>query len=177
MGDLLGSAIEDVGTVPICGRCGSERVVLQAFACWNREFGLWELETTGDAARCHACEGRTDLVWQPSDANKPVKRVTELNDLFRTTLEGHGTVLITRGIEALGPDAMRSIAATVRGFSDFPPESDPWGEHDFGAFDVGNDRIFWKIDCYNLDQTAGSPNPANPAVTYRVLTIMLASEY
>lgn len=177
MGDLLGTAIEDVGTVPVCGTCGSERVVLEAFACWNREFGLWELEATRDLAHCHVCEHPTDLVWQPSDANKPVKRITELNDLFRTTGQGQGTILITRGIEALGPETVLDIVETVRAFSDFPPESDPWGEHDFGAFDVGDDRIFWKIDCYNLDQTAGSPNPANPAVTYRVLTIMLASEY
>jgi hypothetical protein len=85
--------------------------------------------------------------------------------------------LITQGIEGLGQNAVRSIVETVRDFTEFPPESDPWGEHDFGMFEYDGEKIYWKIDCYNLDQTAGSPNPANAAVTYRVLTIMLASEY
>jgi hypothetical protein len=42
---------------------------------------------------------------------------------------------------------------------------------------IGDQKIFWKIDTYDLDMQAMSPNPANPAVTHRVLTIMLASEY
>ena len=47
----------------------------------------------------------------------------------------------------------------------------------FGAFDYGDERVFWKIDCYDRTRTTGSPNPANAGVTHRVLTIMLAFEY
>jgi hypothetical protein len=177
MGDLLGMEEEDVGTVPACGTCGSERVVRDAWACWNRETGLWELEDVFDQVYCQACEREAELVWSPSEGAKPIKRIRELNDLFRSTGQGHGTVLITRGIEALGSEAVLGIVETVRAFSEFPPESDPWGEHDFGAFTHEKEKVFWKIDYYNLDQTAGSTNPANPAVTYRILTIMLASEY
>ncbi|MBF9043720.1 DUF3768 domain-containing protein [Rhodobacterales bacterium HKCCE4037] len=81
------------------------------------------------------------------------------------------------GIEAFGSNAVHEIITTVRDFSDFPPESDPWGEHDFGLFGYDGQKIYWKIDCYNLDKTAGSPNPANAGVSHRVLTIMLSSGY
>jgi len=55
--------------------------------------------------------------------------------------------------------------------------NDPWGEHDFGAVEIDGEKAFWKIDCYDRTLTAGSENPANEALTHRVLTIMLASEY
>lgn len=39
------------------------------------------------------------------------------------------------------------------------------------------EKVFWKIEAYDRDLRFGSEDPANPAVTRRVLTIMLASEY
>jgi Protein of unknown function (DUF3768) len=57
----------------------------------------------------------------------------------------------------------------------------PYGEHDFGAFTFDHEgeslRIFWKIDYYAPDLLHGSEDPADPAQTIRVLTIMLAEEY
>ena len=177
MGDLYDETEEDIGTVPTCETCGAERVVRGAWLCWNRSSGLWELETSFEEAHCLACAGPTQLAWQPSDGRKPVKRITELNDAFRSELRGQGTVVITPGIEELGPEAVADIFRTVQEFKEFSPESDPWGEHDFGAFDYGDERVFWKIDCYDRTRTTGSPNPANAGVTHRVLTIMLAFEY
>jgi hypothetical protein len=51
------------------------------------------------------------------------------------------------------------------------------GEHDFGAVDEGGVRYFWKVDCFDRNTEFGSPDPADPAVTTRVLTIMRADEY
>ena len=56
----------------------------------------------------------------------------------------------------------------------FTPRSDPYGEHDFDAFELDGRKLFWKIDIYDADERYGSPDPA---VTSRVLTIMLAEEY
>ena len=62
-------------------------------------------------------------------------------------------------------------------FNDFTPDNDPYGERDFGAFTHKGQRIFWKIDYYSPDLSRHSDDPAEPAQTVRVLTIMLAEEY
>jgi hypothetical protein len=51
------------------------------------------------------------------------------------------------------------------------------GEHDFGAVDEAGVRYFWKIEYYDRATEFGSPDPADPAVSTRVLTIMRADEY
>jgi hypothetical protein len=37
--------------------------------------------------------------------------------------------------------------------------------------------LLWKIDYYDIDLQYTSPNLADPAVTARILMIMLAEEY
>jgi hypothetical protein len=55
--------------------------------------------------------------------------------------------------------------------------NDPHEEHDFGAFDADGQRVFFKIDYYDESLSYHSPDPTDPAVTKRVITIMLAEEY
>ena len=83
--------------------------------------------------------------------------------------------MLTQGIA--GRSDTDQIIARVRTFSEFTEKNDPHCEHDFGAFRLGNEVIFWKVDYYDLSLQNGSPNPADPTVTTRVLTIMLAQEY
>lgn len=104
-------------------------------------------------------------------------RIRELNDAFRTRRVGNGRMFFTAGIAIKSPDAQAEIMRRVIEFSAFTDDNDPYGEHDFGNFDYAGERIFWKIDYYALDLKHGSPDPADPKVTTRVLTIMLAAEY
>jgi hypothetical protein len=103
-------------------------------------------------------------------------RIRALNDDFRRSFVG-GLVVITAGVEAMPAEQRKSLLAKVRAFDVFTEDNDPRGEHDFGAIDEGSVRYFWKIDCYDRATEFGSPDPADPAVTTRVLTIMRADEY
>lgn len=102
--------------------------------------------------------------------------IRTLNDAFRTTLTG-GTLVLTSGIIALGAVTQARVIEAVRTFDRFDADNDPWAEHDFGALDVDGQHVFFKIDTYDLSRAMHSPNAADAAVTERVLTIMLASEY
>ena len=110
------------------------------------------------------------------DRLKRSDEIRRLNDAFRRTfVSGH--VVATRGVMLLPPDERSSLFDAVRTFSSFSPEDDPYGEHDFGALTVQGVRYFWKIDYYDLDLCRASPDPADPAFTVRVMTIMRGDEY
>lgn len=83
--------------------------------------------------------------------------------------------MVTQGVQVL--DDITAILHKVRTFEAFTEENDPHGEHDFGSLQHKGETIFWKFDYYDPTLTSGSENPADPGVTVRVLTIMLASEY
>ena len=71
------------------------------------------------------------------------------------------------------------IAEAVRryDFSAAGMDNDPYGEHDFGAIEVGGRKYFWKIDYYDPTFSWHSEDPTDPDKTRRVLTIMRADEY
>lgn len=114
-------------------------------------------------------------------------RIAELNDAFRQggpltaclggAPNGSGRWTHTCGVQSLSPATIARIVQAVRGFDRFTADNDPHGEHDFGAIQIDGHRLFWKIDYYDLALEFGSPDPADPAVTCRVMTVMLASEY
>ncbi len=103
-------------------------------------------------------------------------RIRALNDAFRRTFIG-GAVMVTQGVEAMPLDQRRSLLQKIRTFDAFSEDNDPHAEHDFGAVDEAGERYFFKIDYYDRKAEFGSPDPADPAVTTRVLTIMRADEY
>ena len=103
--------------------------------------------------------------------------IATLNDNFRKTFTG-GQVLLTAGIDSLTTDDVANIMLLVQNFTDFTPDNDPYGEHDFGSFMYNGNKIFWKIDYYDRFNTHfASENPADPTITKRILIIMLADEY
>jgi hypothetical protein len=104
--------------------------------------------------------------------------IRDLNDAMRADgPTGAGRWALTRGVLSLGEDLVACVLTKVRTFDRFDEDNDPHGEHDFGAFEVCVQRLFWKIDYYDLALANGSEDPADPAITTRVLTIMLAEEY
>jgi hypothetical protein len=108
------------------------------------------------------------------NANATVIRT--LNDQLRRDF-GKGVALMTPGVAALGADAAERIFRTIAHYNDFCQSNDPYSEHDFGSFEAEGKTIFFKIDYYDKSMTMGSRDPANPLVTTRVITIMLAEEY
>jgi Protein of unknown function (DUF3768) len=104
------------------------------------------------------------------------ERIRVLNDNFRSTFIG-GQVVMTAGVSELPIDVKAKALLMVKGFKTFTRDNDPYGEHDFGFFEVAGDTFYWKIDYYDADCRFGSEDPSDPEKTTRVLTIMLASEY
>jgi len=106
------------------------------------------------------------------------ERVRELNDALRTSMNPTlGRVMLTAGVNSLPPEQRAAAIGKVVTFDTFTSDNDPDGEHDFGAFEIAEQRCFWKIDYYDKALEFGSDDPADPEKTTRVLTIMLAEEY
>lgn len=103
-------------------------------------------------------------------------RIRNLNDALRRSFTG-GRVVMTAGVGAL-PDRVRGeIITAVRAFDSFSADDDPYGEHDFGTVEVAGHRVFWKVDAYDRSLRLHSPDASDPAVTMRLLTVMLAEEW
>jgi hypothetical protein len=108
--------------------------------------------------------------------NLNTERIRALNDALRRNLP-NGHAVITAGVAGLGAEAIVRIVKTVAVYDDFCHANDPYEEHDFGALEVDGQVIFFKIDYFDKGLTYHSPDPSDPSVTERVITIMLAEEY
>jgi hypothetical protein len=109
------------------------------------------------------------------------EEIRALNDAFRKGERPElGRIMITSGVRELvaaWPMGIAPVYEKVRSFDGFDEGNDPHGERDFGSFKHAGATLFWKIDYYDKDLESGSEDPADPTVTTRVLTIMLAEEY
>lgn len=128
-----------------------------------------------------ACPAGPAPVGSDDDPAAHARAVAHWNDAFRTTLGRHATalgrVVATRGVASRGRGFVDAALAAVAAFDAFTPENDPHGERDFGAVAVDGVAVWFKLDAYDLDYGFGSENPADPAVTRRVLTLLLPDEY
>lgn len=102
--------------------------------------------------------------------------IARLNDQLRKTGTG-GTIMITQGVRAITGFDAEVLATELANYSDFDPDNDPHGERDFGCLTLWGYDLLWKVDAYDRELKFGSDDPANPEVTHRVLTVLLAREW
>lgn len=125
----------------------------------------------------------------PQNARPSIRHdaIARLNDQLRANLTSPGTnrVVMTQGIAALVGDVAlfrnfrrrAELLRTVRDYDAFTGDNDPHGHRDLGTFEFEGTACLWKIDYYDTDLDFGSEDPADPAKTVRVLTILRADEY
>jgi hypothetical protein len=109
-------------------------------------------------------------------------RIAALNDAYRRRLLGApgipGQTVMTRGIAALCDEARAAVLRSVATFDAFTPDNDPHHEHDCAVLSAAGHRVIFKFDYYEDATCAfGAENAGDPAASYRVLCIMLATEY
>jgi hypothetical protein len=104
------------------------------------------------------------------------EKIARLNDHLRTTGTG-GTVMITQNVQRVTGFDGAALAAALANYDGFDPDNDPHGERDFGDLTLWGYDLIWKVDYYDKDLKYGSNDPADPQVTHRVLTVMLATDW
>lgn len=102
--------------------------------------------------------------------------IARLNDQLRTTGVG-GALMITANVKRITGFDPYVLAAALANYEGFDPDNDPHGERDFGDLTLWGWDLLWKIDYFDLAMEYGSNDPANPLITRRVLTVMLAMDW
>jgi hypothetical protein len=126
-------------------------------------------------------------------AREQAARIARLNDLARKAMGVACTAVATVGFRSLPEADQLQVRELVETYDAFDEDNDPHGERDFGTIyqlgdgswtterprlrDDERERVFWKLDYYDRELQFASEDAANPALTRRVLTIMLADEY
>lgn len=120
-------------------------------------------------------------------------RVAALNDAARARTSKNSRIVFTQGVRAhiaaikpmraISPDIMPLLMqlALLRQLRNatVDPDNDPYLEHDFGVIEFHGEKLFWKVDAYANDGqfSYASEAPWDENQTYRIVTLMLASEY
>ena len=111
-----------------------------------------------------------------SPLSERTDRIRQLNDKFRR-LQDSGQVFFTGDLVHENFEHRERVLKFVMTFEAFDEGDDPYGEHDFGAFDLDGRRYMFKIEYYDPSMVAGSEDPADPTKTVRVMSIFYASDY
>lgn len=134
----------------------------------------------------------TQLAQSVPIAADHTAEIARLNDAARAGSLPTSRTVFTRALaDILAGDAedvgtrqaslMLGQAALRRLINETPiePGNDPHGERDFGVVEFEGHKIFWKIDVYanNRELCWGSEMPWDAQQSFRVVTIMLASDW
>ena len=118
--------------------------------------------------------------------------IAALNDAARTGALATSKTVFTRALADIlageDPDpgtrqlnlmmGQRSLRQLINE-TPIDPGNDPHGERDFGVVEFEGHKIFWKVDVYANDGTLswGSETPWDAQLSFRIVTIMLASDW
>lgn len=104
-----------------------------------------------------------------------LEKIRALNDNFRLSGRG-GIIVMSICVQSLSLKLKDKIFHKIVEYEFSEDDKYDDFEHDMGFFEVGSLSVVWKIDCLDLGLVYYSPNPLDPKVTCRVLTVMLTSE-
>lgn len=117
----------------------------------------------------------------PAGAPTRVEQIARLNDRARLGLDKSARIVVTRNcLATLGPlegpvailNQARILAAMRRcTFSVDSPE------RDLGVFELDGHTIWVKVDYFDKALEFGSDDPADAAVTTRVVTVLLPADW
>ena len=93
-------------------------------------------------------------------------KIIELNDQLRTTFRG-GRVQMTPTVFALDSQLRGRALCALSRYNKFADGDD----HDWGVFIFGGYSFEWHIEYRAMSGVGVSPDPTDPAITMRVLTL------
>lgn len=117
-----------------------------------------------------------------TDKIAQIAQIAQLNDRVRLGLDRNARIVMTATClaELAGDDrevsealAQAEVLAAIRRYVFKPTDG---AERASGEFVVADTTVRFKIDYYDLSLEWGSEDPADAAVTTRVMTIMLPSD-
>jgi len=106
--------------------------------------------------------------------NDQAARIAELNDAHRRSMS---KVTLSSGLASQPDSTIAALLKRIAEYDAWNEGDDPYGERDFGVIVHDCERVYWKIDYFDLAMEGLSEDPADPAVTRRVLTVCFADEY
>ncbi len=128
----------------------------------------------------------------PIETEQNTARIAQLNDAARHQRLKNSRTVFTRNLlatliddslpadqQALRRVLIQSALLHKMATAEFTADNDPHGEHDFGQLEYDGHKIFWKIDVYENDGSLqwGAAKPWDETSSYRIVTLMLASDY
>lgn len=115
------------------------------------------------------------------DTASRIAMIARLNDDARLGLDRRARVMFTsncletfRAAPGIHPAFVQAELLKAFRHCEFAADSP---EHDFASILHHGRKVWMKVDYYDLDCEYGSEDPANAAITTRVITILLPEDY
>ena len=99
------------------------------------------------------------------------------NDAYRSTIPHSQDLNLAPYFLEEFKDHLPEVYEAIQQFDSFNEDNDPYREHDYGRLTVRGTEVWWKIDYYDFHLQNHSPDPADPSVTRRVMTIGIPEDY